>query len=46
MAVLQMKPGPLMGRLLTEIREEQLSGALHSREEALAFAGEWLKKNA
>jgi len=43
-AVLQMKPGPLMGELLQEIREEQLTGALKSRKEALNFAEEWLKE--
>jgi poly(A) polymerase len=43
MAILQMKPGPLMGELLKEIREAQFTGALTTRDEALAFARKWLK---
>jgi poly(A) polymerase len=43
MAILQMKPGPLMGELLKEIREAQFTGVLTSRDEALAFARKWLK---
>jgi poly(A) polymerase len=43
MAVLQMKPGPLMGELLRDIREAQLSGELRNREEALDFAKNWLR---
>lgn len=43
MAFLQMKPGPLMGELLKEIRESQLTGLLTTREDALDFARNWLK---
>lgn len=43
MAILQMKPGPMMGELLKEIREAQYTGVLTNREEALAFARKWLK---
>ena len=43
MAKLQMKPGPLMGELLKEIREEQLRGVLSNRKQALDFASNWLK---
>jgi poly(A) polymerase len=43
MAKLQMKPGPLMGEVLKEIREAQLRGALKNRQQALAFASRWLK---
>lgn len=43
MAFLQMKPGPLMGELLKEIRESQLTGQLRTREDALDFARGWLK---
>jgi hypothetical protein len=38
-----MKPGPLMGQLLKEVREAQLSGQLRSREQAVDFASKWLK---
>ena len=43
MAKLQMKPGPQMGELLKEIREEQLRGLLKNRQDAFAFATNWLK---
>lgn len=43
MAVLQMKPGPLMGELLAEVREAQLAGKLSNRNDALDFAMNWLK---
>jgi len=46
MAHLQMNPGPLLGRLLKEIREAQLSGKLQTREDALSFSREWLKTNS
>ncbi|HSE39743.1 MAG TPA: HD domain-containing protein, partial [Acidobacteriota bacterium] len=45
MAFLQMKPGPKMGKLLKEIRESQLEGKLHNRQDALEFASNWLTKN-
>lgn len=37
MKTLGLSPGPEVGRLLTLIREEHLSGRLSTREEALAF---------
>ena len=43
MAFLQMTPGPKMGELLKEIRESQLLGRLHNRQEALDFARNWLR---
>ncbi len=43
---LQMKPGPLVGQLLKEIREQQLVGALRDRDEALDFASRWLKNKS
>ena len=43
MVLFQMKPGPLMGQLLKELREAQLSGQLRSREQAVDFASKWLK---
>ena len=46
MVVFQMKPGPLMGQVLKEVREAQLSGQLKSREQALEFASRWLKNNS
>jgi poly(A) polymerase len=38
---LGIRPGPQLGRLLTEIRDKQLSDELTSREAAL----EWARKN-
>lgn len=46
MVVLQMKPGPLMGEVLREIREAQMEGVLHDRDEAFDFARNWLKDRA
>ena len=34
---LGLKPGPLFGRLLAAVEEEQLDGRLRTREEAIAF---------
>jgi poly(A) polymerase len=45
MVVFQMKSGPLMGQVLKEVREAQLSGQLKTREQALDFASRWLKNN-
>ncbi|MCP5097097.1 MAG: HD domain-containing protein, partial [Chloroflexi bacterium] len=38
MQVLQLKPGPEIGRLLRLITEAQAAGDLHTRDEALSFA--------
>jgi poly(A) polymerase len=46
MAILQMSPGPQMGELLKVIREEQLTGGLKDRKQALDFARDWLKRNS
>jgi poly(A) polymerase len=43
MVLFQMKPGPMMGQLLKDLREAQLSGQLRSREQAVDFASRWLK---
>lgn len=37
MEILNIKPGPLVGKLIELLREEQLSGRIKSREEAIAF---------
>jgi tRNA nucleotidyltransferase/poly(A) polymerase len=39
---LNLKPGRQIGELLEAIRESQAEGELSSREEALAFARDWL----
>ena len=41
---LGMEPGPEMGRILEQIRSAQDTGEVHSSEEALAMAREWLSK--
>ncbi len=41
-AELKMTPGRAIGELLELIREEQAAGHVSTREEALAFAREWL----
>jgi len=46
MVLFQMKPGPMMGQVLKEIREAQLSGHLKNREQAIEFAARWLKNNS
>ena len=38
-----LTPGPVIGRLVEAIREEQAAGEISSREEALAFAAKWLE---
>ncbi len=42
---LGMAPGPLIGQLLEVIRENQAAGKIETREQALAFARDWLKEN-
>ena len=34
---LEISPGPLVGRLLTEVRNAQIDGAIQTKEEALGF---------
>ena len=40
---LKLETGPLIGQLLEAIREAQAAGELHTRDEALVFARDWLK---
>jgi tRNA nucleotidyltransferase/poly(A) polymerase len=42
MAELKMSPGRAVGQLLELVKEEQAAGGVSTREEALAFAREWL----
>lgn len=43
MVVFQLKPGPVLGQILKEVREAQLTGQLRTREQALEFASKLLK---
>ncbi len=45
MAELGLEPGRIVGRLLEEIREEQATGQVETREQALHFAREQLRKS-
>jgi len=45
MSELGVKPGPVIGQVLEAIREEQVAGTVNSREEAVAYAREWVKEN-
>ena len=45
MSELELKPGRVVGQLLEAIREEQATGNIHTREQALEFAREYLKKS-
>ena len=45
MSELGLEPGRIVGQLLEEIREGQATGKVESREQALAFAKEYLKKS-
>jgi putative nucleotidyltransferase with HDIG domain len=45
MSELGLEPGRIVGQLLEEIREGQATGKVESREQALAFAREYLKKS-
>lgn len=40
-----LESGPLVGRLLEAVREEQAAGKVTSRKEALAFGQKWLADN-
>jgi poly(A) polymerase len=46
MKELNLKPGPIVGRLLELIRENQAAGNVNNREQALDFAREELRKAA
>jgi poly(A) polymerase len=39
-----LKPSPLLGTLLTGLEQARLSGALHSRQDAVAWVAEYLRK--
>lgn len=41
---LNLEPGPVIGELLAAIREEAIAGGIGSREDALAFAAEFLRR--
>lgn len=43
MSRLKLQPGPLVGQLLEAIAEAQADGTLHSREEAILFAREYVQ---
>ncbi len=43
---LNLEPGRIIGQLLEAIREEQATGKINTREEALRFARDWLEENA
>jgi tRNA nucleotidyltransferase/poly(A) polymerase len=43
MSRLKLAPGPLVGQLLEHIAEAQADGAIHSREEAILLAKEYLR---
>ncbi len=43
MKELNLPPGPLVGKLLAAIQENQASGEIHNRQQALEFARELLK---
>jgi hypothetical protein len=43
MTTFQLKPGPILGELLEQIRMEQVVGAVHTQEEALAYADTYLR---
>ncbi|MEW6402756.1 MAG: HD domain-containing protein [Chloroflexota bacterium] len=42
MRELELKPGPLIGELLEEIRERQATGKIETREQAMDYARDWL----
>jgi tRNA nucleotidyltransferase/poly(A) polymerase len=43
METLQIKPGPILGELLEQIRIAQVKGEVHNRDEALAYAQTYLR---
>ena len=43
MEALQLKPGPILGELLEQIRMAQVTGVVHTDAEALAFAETYLR---
>ncbi|HXQ37905.1 MAG TPA: HD domain-containing protein, partial [Anaerolineales bacterium] len=45
MSGLNLEPGPIVGQLLEAIREGQATGEIHTRDDALSFAREWLVEN-
>jgi len=41
---LGLAPGPLLGQLLTALREAQVLGQIGTAADALAFAEQWLRR--
>ncbi|NLK51953.1 MAG: HDIG domain-containing protein [Syntrophomonadaceae bacterium] len=40
-----LKPGPLVGKILKQVEEAQVLGRIHTREEALQFVGQILRRS-
>lgn len=45
MSAFDLRPGPRVGELLEAIREAQATGKVSTREDALAYARDWVKEN-
>jgi poly(A) polymerase len=45
MKELGLKPGPAIGKILEAVREEQAAGTVHSHDDAITCAREWIKEN-
>ncbi len=43
METLQLKPGPILGELLEQIRIAQVTGEVHNQDDALAYAESYLR---
>lgn len=46
MQAFQLQPGPIIGQLLEAVREAQAEGKVLDLDQALKFAGDWLKSSA
>jgi hypothetical protein len=46
METFQLKPGPILGELLEQIRVAQVTGEVQTREDALAYADTYLRSKS
>ena len=46
METLQLKPGPILGELLEQIRMAQVTGEVHTQADALAYADTYLRSKS
>ena len=45
MVILNIKPSPILGKIINALEEEQIEGRIKNKEEAINFVNEWFERN-